>query len=761
MFWTTGSALHESGDCWLWPEEDGVRWWTPYATGLLARRLPGEPEFDESLADLRDRKVQVPLEEALHPDLVALLSDLLQSSPCGVRLHLRDDLPEIWHRFPFVWLNHNDRLLLGRLVPIIYCPSPALSDPNSAHSTSTVILDLWPHQSCKELPAPVFHHLVPQGSHTRVQRGTNMVNSFMEHSDLSQFGAAILIGHGTETCGHELIQLEKGGRWSFPPQERMPSLVMLLLCGTDEFNLDDEISRLFRQGADHVIAPVGQIDVCAADQMLRHFLENNSSSKCLEDTVLSAQGLDEDHAVASRLVIYRARRLFGPQYGGDTTTGSFARKCDLASCDATALVGLLDSISFNASLDQADLADMVELLFQALNLDYGDPVAENQLLTRLDEIEDNLQPLTQSWVMPLMAFLAENYNHKLLEKYEKCYNASPDVLPTTPYSHYGWAKVYCRQGRLVDGVQELVKGLHCIDKNRPCALGGPALISQLISVFVKLNLPQTGTALFDRHLETCLANRGDALLERHRRNRLDRLARLALARGEAAIAAGLFHTKRAQEIRQARDGLRELAWLTYIAACCGLSGKQNVITQAKDALRDVKGILQGLGAGNESEAYLLRGVAAWAWVNEDQKAGTILEPYIPEIRKRMFQQDPAPFAATLFFIEAYRRDVLGESVDQEVWGEVAASLEARYKWYSLAVYSLLMGRTDKADNCLEKFHRLRVEVCRQLSGTPDWIQETLACIDEEIAAQEEQEYAILTAEKQDFRAICRVGLIPC
>ena len=108
MFRTTGGALHEGGDCWLWPEEDGVRWWTPYATGLLAGRLPGEPEFDESLAELRDLKVQVPLEEALHPDLVTLLSDLLQRSPCGARLHLRDDLPEIWHRFPFVWLKHDE-----------------------------------------------------------------------------------------------------------------------------------------------------------------------------------------------------------------------------------------------------------------------------------------------------------------------------------------------------------------------------------------------------------------------------------------------------------------------------------------------------------------------------------------------------------------------------------------------------------------------------------------------------------------------------
>lgn len=363
--------------------------------------------------------------------------------------------------------------------------------------------------------------------------------------------------------------------------------------------------------------------------------------------------------------------------------------------------------------------------------------------------------------MPLMAFLAENYNHKLLEKYEKRYNSSPDVLPATPYSHYGWAKVYCRQGRLVDGVQELVKGLHCMDESRPCALGGSALVSQLVSVFVKLNLPQTGTALFDRHLETCLANRGDALLERHRRNRLDRLARLALARGDGATAAGLFHTKRAQEVRQGRDGLRELAWLTYIAAGFGISGKQNVIVQAKDALRDVKGILKGLGDGNESEAYLLRGVAAWAWVSEDREGGEILAPYLAEIRKRMFEQDPAPFAATLFYIEAYRHDILGEPVDQEVWGEAAATLEGRYKWYSLAVYSLLMGRTDKADNCLEKFHRLRVEVCRQLSGAPDWIQETLAGIDEEIATQEEQENAILTAEEQDFRAICRVGLMPC
>ena len=76
-------------DCWLWPEADGIRWWTPDATEFLVIQQPGdqEYEFHNAIAELRDGSRTLSLMALVEP-LRRVISDALQQHRACLRLHL-------------------------------------------------------------------------------------------------------------------------------------------------------------------------------------------------------------------------------------------------------------------------------------------------------------------------------------------------------------------------------------------------------------------------------------------------------------------------------------------------------------------------------------------------------------------------------------------------------------------------------------------------------------------------------------------------
>ena len=135
----------------LWPEDGGVRVWTPRRMAWLPQPTPGP----ESLAPhtLREGWDRPGLRAALWPELAdSLEAALADAGDRPLRLRLARGLPPAWRDAPWEWLlDPAGQPLLHRLVVARDTPSPDLPDAVLA-ARRGVALDLWPadqrHAEC-------------------------------------------------------------------------------------------------------------------------------------------------------------------------------------------------------------------------------------------------------------------------------------------------------------------------------------------------------------------------------------------------------------------------------------------------------------------------------------------------------------------------------------------------------------------------------------------------------------------------------------
>ena len=706
-------------DCWLWPEAGGsVRWCTPNDTGLLDVRDPTNDTCRVQLADLRDHGTEITLKQALKPALAELLCSWLNCS-ASVRLHLDARLPASWHEIPWEWLDHDGATLHGRLLPIRHAirgvpPAMAVS-----RGYAGVVLDLWPGSEVTGTPRGFGNLAVP--GLIQVYRGAGSVNAFLQSKALSAFPLVCIVAHGSERSATEPVRLADGALWSLPEDEPIPSVVVLLVCGSDERNLTAYGCSLLSRGAAAVLAPVGRIDAAAADIFLRRLLTGWHRNDRL-DEILCATQIDPESAAAARRIELLGRGDL--RFGSSNMAGGQPNISSVAGTrmnDPPGLIALADRLTLDCMRDAGDLTDAVDRLFDALGLRYGDPSDEERLLGQLDSVESVLQPLTRAWVLPLLAFLAENYDHSLLGKYEGMRRDLGTLVPVSPYAHYAWSKVYRRLGREEDAVRELVAGLKLLDPAAVCASGGAALLGHLVSMLIDLNLSAIGKIVYEQHLDRCLSAVGDELVDRYRRNRMDRAGRLAIRCGEIASAFAYFRRQRTETQRAGRDDLRELSWLLYIAAWAGLKEGRTLALEALARLENMPAIVAGLGRGNESEAYLMRAVALWAWRMNDVAGVQALIPYIPEMERRLYTHDPAPYAGALLWLH------LCNAVDTSLksrlpeWEPICDRLEDTHGWLELAGFARIGGNLDKSRDYLARFQAMRTLLLPQLLEAPGWL----------------------------------------
>jgi tetratricopeptide (TPR) repeat protein len=704
--------------CWLWPEAGSVRWCTPSDTGLLDVRDPTNDTCRVRLAELRDHGTEITLKQALDPELAELLCGWLNGA-ASVRLHLDEKLPASWHEIPWEWLHHDGATLHGRLLAIrhaIRSETPALV---ASRGHAGAVFDLWPDGEVSGTPRRFGDLAVP--GLIQVYRGVGPVNAFLRSKALSAFPLVCIVAHGSERSATEPVRLADGALWSLPEDEPIPSVVVLLVCGSDERNLTAYGCSLLSKGAAAVLAPVGRIDAAAADAFLRRLLTGWCGNERLGE-ILCAGQTDPESADAARRIELLGRgdlRFGGVDAAGGQVSASPVR--DAHAGNPAALVALADRLTLDCMRDAGDLTDAVDRLFDALGLRYGDPSDEERLLRQLDATESALQPLTRAWVLPLLAFLAENYDHSLLGKYEGMRRDLGTLVPVSPYAHYAWSKVYRRLGREEDAVRELVAGLKLLDPAAVCASGGAALLGHLVSMLIDLNLGAIGKIVYEQHLDRCLSAVGDELVDRYRRNRMDRAGRLAIRCGEIASAFAYFRRMRIETQRAGRDDLRELAWLLYIAAWAGLKEGRTLALEALARLENVPVIMAGLGRGNESEAYLMRAVALWAWRAGDAAGVRALVPYVSEMEHRLYTHDPAPYAGALLWLHLCNAVDMSLKSRLPEWEPICDRLEDMHSWLELAAFTRIRGDPDESRSYLAKFQAMRVRLLPQLLEVPGWL----------------------------------------
>ncbi len=747
--------LATAGDCWIWPEGAGVRWWTPEETGVLAVESPGDPAIVGQLSMLRDHGTRVPLAQALDARLAKLLETLLRKQPAGLHLRLSRDLPDAWQVFPFQWLTWRSRGLMGRLLVSRHAPR-VWSPPAQPHCRDAAILNLWPSTGTGRRRGPFGNLGALDG--VQVLIGAGPARHFIRHADLSQFSLLCVIAHGSEIPGDRPFRLADESLWSLPEDERLPPVVLLLACGDDRHNLLEYGRTLLDAGAECVLAPVGRLDADAADGFLRAFLAAWQTGERVSEILRRAQAKPSGRYGADSIEFIghgdiRYVRAVEIQDRSDEELVAAA-----LGLDSAAMLTLVNRITLRCFQTEGDIEEAPARLYRALNIELGDARREAPLLKLIDSLEERLWPLSRAWVLPLLARLAEEYNHSLLAEYEDIHQQLRGKLPATPHTHHGWSKIYYRQGRDATAVTELADGFRQLAPEWLSGSGGPALFGQLVSILIDLDLPTEGQAVYDL-LDASLQEQGGGSAEYHRRNRLDRAGRLLLRRGELEAAAGCFKLRRTECLGDGEDGKRDLAWLLYIGAW-GEPGK--AVTFANEALRllgDVGGTLRALGPGNHSEAYLLMALAAWAWRTGDTGAETLMREYLPTLSERLYVQDPGPFGLALGFTHLHalaRGDRAGVP-----WPEARAVLQARHYWLDVAVIDALGGESKQARRSLERFQKHRAQVARHLGRLPAWLADpAFQTLKSSLEQRSRDEREVLLAAKPEASRLVTSGLVP-
>lgn len=748
------------GDCWLWTERGSIRWWTHEETRLLSSTEPAAANFRQRVQALRDENVEIPLEQALQSELAGLLVDTLRGRSDGVRLHLAADLPTAWQEFPFQWLRFEGRLLTGHLLPVRYAPRT----PAPVYSSGVgrvVILDLWSEMTaaCSQ---PPFRDLA-RADYVEVVRGMRSVEAFLHQRSLAELSAICVVAHGSELDGSPPFRLAEGRLWSLPGDEPMSPLVLLLVCGNDQGNLLDYGRELLSRGARTVLAPLGRIDAPAADAFLRLFIDAWRDDATVTHILQIGQRQSGAALAAHRLELLGDSTLRRSP-AGELHEQPDDRLVQAASGGSREAMGaLVNRLTWRCCQESGgDLSGAVDKLFDIMGHEYGDPRSEARMLQLLDATVDRLWPISRAWVLPLAASLAANHDHTLLGKYEVLYTEQDPALPETPFTHYCWSKLFYRQGRYEDATWHLLRGLTRVAPEAPCVSGGAALFGHLVNVLVDFNLPRAGQIFFDNFLEGCLSSRSDDLVEGFRPGRMHWAAFLALRQGDMKAAFGFLRLRRERMRKEEGEDLHELAWMLYIAAWGGLPEGQALASEARERLRDRSAIVAGFGRGNESEAYLARAVAAWAWRTGDRDAVAELLPYLTLLHERAYIQDPDAPTAALAYLHLYALHHGATVSSLPSWEAVITPLAGRRYWWDLAVFSGLKGDMNEARASLAKFQRLRASLLPRFERLPAWATHD-AGIDwsGEMAQSVAQENEIFARSRtQVIAALAGSGLIP-
>lgn len=749
-------------ECGFWREGDAVRWWTPRATGTLPLDplAPTSNGRTSTLADPQERRL---LATTLAPALAQVVAERLDERPGPWRLHFGADLPEAWQRLPLESLLHRGQRLDARAQMVRYA-APLATPPVLPRTAEVVIFDLWPDD--ERIGADgrrLFARIIEAVEFCNILKGQNQTRAQLPQLDLSGTALLCVIGHGSEGRDAHPFRTETGEHWTLPLSQGLPPLVLLLVCGDEQGHLLDYGHELLQAGAQAVLAPVGRLDAPAADRFLQAFLAGWEAGRTVGDLLWDAQREpDSDYGARRLRLLGRADLHRGPAHGW--TEQPDAALHEAAKDDDAALRALLERITARGFRVRGHLNAAVDDLYDALGMQYDDRDAETAVLPRLDGLWERLPPLAAYWVAPYIVYLAEVYDHRLLPRYESLrihFKLDAPDAPPLPFIHHYWGKLHYRRGDYGKALAALAQGFALLDETGLRQSSGVGLLGLLVNGLIDFDLPGPGLALYDR-LDACLDGVEDRLSLLQKTNRLDRRARLALRQGLPDKALIHYRCKQAMD---RRDPDREWAGLLYAAAWADPLGPpaRDLAAEVGGRLRAESPVLDRIGRGNATLAYLLRAYALWTWRAADPEAFAWLVGQWATVGGRLPAQDSGPLGFALGYLHLYRRAAgEGTPIALPPWDVAEGALEHDKYWFELAVFSALLGRSDEARRFLGKFHALRDGTLPTLEQLPDWlvIGNPIAWREELDRRGEEERRLLLAGSPPAVEALVAAGVLP-
>jgi hypothetical protein len=732
-------------DAWIWPEDQGVRWWTPAGSALLDLAAPCPLAGLPTLRALRDWRNRTNLRVGLAQPLGALIAgELAQGRPLW--LHLSRALGPAWQACPFEWLTLDNAPLFGALLVERDAPDETQPlypvDPGRPIAVLNLLARDEPVQPADAVPAGI-------GENVQIFDGPAEVKFFLNQVDGTGLGALVVVSHGTEADGAHPFRLPDGSPWALPVERGLPPLVILLACGTDEGNLTIDARRLLDAGAVTVLAPLGRPCPEAAGRFLAAFLPRWRAGARVDEALIEAQqSSDADRGACLLQLIGRGDlRMSASALPAEQSDQDLAAAASAGDSDA--LGTLIDRLTLRCFQTGQELEQAEAMLRDLLRVRWYDETGEQRLLSQFQSLGNRLWLFSQAWVLPLEALFAEAYDHRRLPELEQARRAleRTGVEMPAPVFHY-WSKTAYRQGRYALSLQDVARGLALVRPENLCtrAVG---LVGHLVNLLVDVDLPAPA-AVLHQGLEDCLARHADDKSEWERFKLKDRAARIALRLGQPERALTLYRLKRQRSGQYELHGNRELAWLLYIGAWMKPSEATDLAAEVRAILADLPTRGTDIGPGNADLVYLIRAYAAWAWRTQDPEAAQFLLGFHDLLERRLFAGDAGPPGFVFAYLHLCQRAGMTLSRALPSWDIIATAMAARYYYLELAAFAALLGDATDAAGWLRRVQAQRTPVTPLTF--PDWLGDgALADWESLVAARAGYERSILTAD---------VGLTP-
>ena len=720
-------------------------------------RLPTPP----TLRELRDQGARWGLDQVLVPALAGLL-DAALAAAARVRLHLDAALPEAWHRCPYEYLRREGQTLHGRLTVSRHAPPALAPSPLIAPGREIVVLNHLPRTD----PEQPWRRALGLAQVI----GPAAVGQYLRQADLPHLAALIVVAHGTEDRDDHPFRAADGRSWALPTARGLPPLVILLACGDEDGNLIDLGRQLLAAGSRTVIAPLGRPTLTGAGEFLADFLPAWVAGARVDDALAAAASPPAAAGGARRLLLLGAPDL--RRQGAEVPYDAWSDDRLVSAVqqnDTRALVTLLERLTRRHLLAGERLDGAETTLRRLLGVTPANEPREQWLLGLLSAVEPGLTGnQTRAWVGSLLALLAEAYAQDLIPRCEALREALNTAGVTlTPRMLHCWSRIYYRRGRYGLALRDVARGIRGMARTDP-DLQTTDFLGHVLDLAIDLNLPAPARTLAIE-LEEILAQRQQPGADWQRHKLRDRQARIALRAGELRQALTHFRIKRDEAINHFhRDGVRELAWLLYVAAWlpdAGAGEREEMgvwLGEARAALAHQPD-LGAVGAGNFDALYLLRACAAYGWRHGDRGALDLVLASQEPLRQRLFaaHQDPAPPGFCFVFLHlAARAGSLPAPLTLPTWEEIRTAMADHRYFSKLASLSYLLGRSADVQEYLDRFdsqRRLPAGI-----GFPDWFLEgrlsqwAQLCADR--AAQERQILGVDGGVDMDRLAVS--GLLP-
>jgi len=483
--------------------------------------------------------------------------------------------------------------------------------------------------------------------------------SFIER-DMAAGGDLVIVAHGRS---HGLVDAD-GNSFALPAAHPMPERIWLLACNVNGA-MSDLAQNLLRQGCRTVIAATSDI---SAPEMA-----------CVVESLFATARLPDEN----RSWLARAEAAFDA--AGNPLALTIWGECDLDPTACTAW-NRMTWDNEHGSHRRPPLDD--------------ETTREEFLAAHQHASSPQAWPLTRKWMLPPLLWLAEKHHHPAMRDLSSQLGEA-----RSPAAIRALASAARRVGNYVQMARYLSLGLAIPDLT---AREKAETLGALTNLFIDLNLPKSAAAIIERHQDCLWDDPEDRYWADFKR--LDWMARLEARRGKLHLALDHMTAKR----RQARtDSGRELSWQLYLATWGVLAGQVPAATAAAFA-NEVAQRLAGathemLGNGNETVAYLLRALAAHAWVSHDSMQLTLAKIWLPHAEGRLADVDPGPWAYAIAYLYLQR------AAPPDSFDRALSALERSRYYLEAACLSGFAGRGDERRRLLGRFQQRRQATIAELT----------------------------------------------